>query len=216
MFCVVLGHFVEGISGAEGLYLVLYLFHMPAFVFLSGYFARFRPGASLKRLMLPYLVFQAVYITFARVVLGSGEPYPLTVPYWLLWYLPALFIWGLLLPAIDTDRPGRMAAVLLGLVGLALAAGFDGSINRSMTLSRALVYFPYFAAGVYARKTGLRAPPGGWSWPGRPAGRSFPPGWRCGGTCRGRCFTVAPLTRRPGEGRSCGCSSTWPGPAGSR
>lgn len=40
MVLVVFGHLLELFPGAEKLYRVIYSFHMPAFLFLSGYFAR--------------------------------------------------------------------------------------------------------------------------------------------------------------------------------
>ena len=152
MFCVVLGHFLESFGGWGVLYKIIYTFHMPAFVFLSGYFAKFRPGTLLCRMILPYFLFQTLYIFFDRSVMGGGGTFQYKTPYWLLWYLLALIGWNLLLPLIDTDRPGKMTAVLLGSVALGLSVGFVGRIGRVLTLSRLLVFFPYFAAGVYWRK----------------------------------------------------------------
>lgn len=45
IFLVVLGHFLGLIPGAGGLYRIIYLFHMPAFLFLTGYFTHFN-GAN--------------------------------------------------------------------------------------------------------------------------------------------------------------------------
>ena len=158
IFCVLLGHFLEGIAGWDALYKVIYTFHMPAFVFLSGYFARFKSEKLLRRTLLPYVLFQTLYIAFDRRILGGSAAFQYTLPYWLMWYLPALFLWNLLLPVIDTDRPGRMAATLLGCVALGLAAGFDRSINRNLTISRLLVFLPFFIAGVYWRKLNVAIP----------------------------------------------------------
>ena len=41
IFLVVFGHFLELVEGHKLLYLTIYSFHMPLFLFLSGYFARF-------------------------------------------------------------------------------------------------------------------------------------------------------------------------------
>lgn len=159
MFCVVFLHFLELFSGVEELYCVSEMFVMPAFVFLSGYFAKYRPGVFLKRLVFPYFLFQTLYIAFDRYVIDGGWSFQYTTPYWLLWYLPALACWGMLLPAIDTDRLERMAAVLLGTVALALAAGFDDSVGRYLTLSRVLFFLPYYVAGFYWRKLDVTVSP---------------------------------------------------------
>ena len=158
MFCVVLGHFLESFDGWDALYQFIYTFHMPAFIFLSGYFAKFRPDTLLRRMVLPYLLFQTFYLVFDRYVLGGSGTLQYTTPYWLLWYLPALIGWNLLLPAIGTDRPGKMAAVLLGSAALGLAVGFVSGAGRFLTLSRLLVFFPYFAAGVYWRELKATVP----------------------------------------------------------
>lgn len=41
ILCVVIGHMLELVYAGGG-YRIIYSFHMPAFIFVSGYFARFR------------------------------------------------------------------------------------------------------------------------------------------------------------------------------
>ena len=54
IFLVVLGHmfeiFVSRISDIA--YVFIYLFHMPLFVFCSGYFAKFNPGRIVRKLFV--------------------------------------------------------------------------------------------------------------------------------------------------------------------
>ena len=59
MFLVIAGHLLECFSGrfVSSIYRTIYLFHMPAFIFLSGYFSSFHPKKILCRLILPYAVF---------------------------------------------------------------------------------------------------------------------------------------------------------------
>lgn len=59
IFCVVFGHKLE-LFHAGGLYKVIYFFHMPAFVFLSGYIAKFRPKKIVTSLICPYVFFSGV------------------------------------------------------------------------------------------------------------------------------------------------------------
>lgn len=155
MLSVVFQHFLELFGNGGRLYCVNELFIMPAFVFLSGRMAKFRPGAMLRRVLLPYAAFQVLYWLFDRYALGNVWDLQLTTPYWLLWYLPSLFFWTLLLPALDADGPKRMAAVLLGLTALGLAAGFDESVGRYLSLSRTVAFLPFFAAGFYAGRLRL-------------------------------------------------------------
>lgn len=71
---VVLGHMLEtelGYGMNKSLYVVLYSFHMPLFVYTTGYFAKFNPGRLVKNLLYPYVVFQTLYLLFEKFVLGN-------------------------------------------------------------------------------------------------------------------------------------------------
>lgn len=152
---VVFGHLLEGITkepGARELYRIIYSFHMPLFVFCSGYFARFVPSDIVRNLVYPYLVFQALYLAFDRILSG-GASLTLTRPYWLLWYLFALTIWKSLLPFFDVKEAGR-PLLLAGTVPAALLAGYDAKIGYTLSLSRIIVYFPFFLGAFYLARTG--------------------------------------------------------------
>ena len=157
IFLVVLGHTLEQFDGTVRLWLlkIIYTFHMPAFLFLSGYFARFRPKKLVTRLAVPYLVFQTLYSLFGALVLYHT---PVTVrmasPYWIMWYLMAMLIYTLLLPFLDALEH-RWLLVLAVSVLTALLAGYDGSVGYELSLSRVLVFLPFFAGGYYGGKRAL-------------------------------------------------------------
>lgn len=150
IFLVVFGHLLELVGGpaADWLYRLIYSFHMPAFVFCSGWFARFDAERFFRRLLYPYLVYQTLYLLFDRLVLHGKAPLQYTTPYWLLWYLFSMMLWTLLLPLIDGVKNSR--AALSGCLAAAMAAGFDPTIGYGMSLSRTLVLLPFFAAGHLA------------------------------------------------------------------
>ena len=150
IFLVVFGHLLELVGGpaAAWLYRLIYSFHMPAFVFCSGWFARFDAERFFRRLLYPYLVYQTLYLLFDRLVLHGKAPLQYTTPYWLLWYLFSMMLWTLLLPLIDGVKNSR--AALPGCLAAAMAAGFDPTIGYGMSLSRTLVLLPFFAAGHLA------------------------------------------------------------------
>ena len=70
IFAVVLGHVLEyDLTGiARALYIVIYSVHMPLFVLISGYFARFNAEKIVKKLIVPYLSIQLVYTFFCEYV----------------------------------------------------------------------------------------------------------------------------------------------------
>lgn len=108
IICVVFGHLLEMQEGmaSECLYLAIYSFHMPLFVWVSGYFAKPADRKSLKTLLLPYLVFQILYSLCAVYLWQTEDEIKLLEPYWLMWFLMALFIWKLLLPLLDAKGCG--------------------------------------------------------------------------------------------------------------
>lgn len=146
IFLVVFGHLLELLPGGERLWLyrVIYLFHMPAFVFCSGYFARF----SLRRMWriaVPYVLFQTLYELFAVFVLDSRGEHPFLRPYWLMWYLFSLLLWSLTVPLLQRWKTKKWllpAAVLLSL----LSGGME-HVGYAFSLGRTLGLLPFFVGG---------------------------------------------------------------------
>lgn len=153
---VVIGHFLLPISPKGTIvfstYTWIYLFHMPAFVFVSGYFSKqyVAKGASdVKRLigfLVLYLLF-SVAIWIIRMVCNrdismififtpSGAP----------WYLMCMFIWYCIIPYCDKIRPIIMMALSM-LAGLLI--GLEWQAGDFLALSRCFVFFPFFVLGYH-------------------------------------------------------------------
>lgn len=158
IFLVVFGHLLELIADktfSHELYLVIYSFHMPAFVFVSGYFARYSPKKILFRLVWVYVLFQVVYILFDNMLFGNSAPVQFFTPYWLMWYMLVMVYCYCLIPFIDvSSTPKRIFIVALS-VAISLLVGFDDNVGRFMSLSRFFTFLPYFIAGFYLGKSGL-------------------------------------------------------------
>lgn len=175
IFLVVLGHFLAWVPGAETLYRIIYLFHMPAFLFITGYFSRFRLRKLLLELVYPYFLFQLLYLLFDTLVLKEAPLGNLvlqfTTPYWLLWYLLATIFYRLTVPLLDRVPQRCRPLALLGAVLLSLAAGYVHELGYFLTLARFFSFCPYFLAGHYAAQSGpfLR-------WMDRPLGQKWPLG----------------------------------------
>lgn len=149
---VVAGHLLELCMGKgvlRYLYIMIYFFHMPLFVYCSGYFAKATGVGEkiLKKLLPPYVIFQVLYILFERNVLKNDMEMQFSKPYWILWYLLAMMIWSILLPVVSTNSRKKQLFVLGLAIFAALAAGYDNGVGRSMSLSRIIVYFPFFLMG---------------------------------------------------------------------
>lgn len=159
IFLVVLGHFLLPIHGRSFLVVIkrlIYVFHMPLFVFVSGYFAKkiYRDGQynfkKILYLIKAYIIFvvaiQMVYAicgfrSFGEINFFSQSGAP--------WYLFAMIVWYLLIPVVRKCRPLPVIAVN---VVLALAAGYFKEVGDFLCLSRILVFGPFFFLGYYMEK----------------------------------------------------------------
>lgn len=130
------------------LYCIIYTFHMPAFVFCSGLFARF-DVRKIRYYIVVYILFQTVYTLLAERFLSESTHLQYLTPYWALWYIFSLICWLLLLPLFDVSGGAKKLLVLLLAVLAALLAGYDKQIGYRLSLSRTIVYLPYFLAGYY-------------------------------------------------------------------
>lgn len=149
---VVIGHLLEQVVDpgpiAAALYCWIYLFHMPAFVLISGAVSkadmtRRRALALVTGLLLPYVVFQTLYSAWDAWLFQTGDwSQGYLTPYWLLWYLPSLACWRLFLPLF-----ARLKFALPLALAIALAAGTVSWIGYPLSLSRTLVFFPLFLLG---------------------------------------------------------------------
>ena len=149
IFLVIYGHLIEtGIWHSKMLmtqYKWIYLFHMPLFCFSSGLFMNDGRtcGYQFSKMLSLYMFLQ----TFA-VLLGNGKVDPLT-PYWHLWYLLSYSAWagfGWLWFRFGNGRGKIVILACTILVGC--LAGFNPEIGREHSLSRTLVFLPFFWMGL--------------------------------------------------------------------
>lgn len=154
IFFVVFGHFLEIHGTFPILYRMIYLFHMPVFMFVSGYFAKFGVKQLLDKIWM-YGLFQVLYIWFERGVKPAETPFQFTTPYWILWYLFVMIFYTALLPLYRAKSGKKRIAALGVSVCLSLAAGFAESIGYPLSLSRFFVFQPYFLMGLYAKEQGI-------------------------------------------------------------
>lgn len=101
---VVFGHAISFVEGkwANALYLWIYLFHMPLFIFVSGYFTKQLPTEKFKKGILGLAETLIVFQIISRLLryFLEGEACSLTLlvtPFWILWYLMALILWRTIL-----------------------------------------------------------------------------------------------------------------------
>jgi fucose 4-O-acetylase-like acetyltransferase len=162
IFLVVFGHVISPLKEHDGIlyniYSIIYLFHMPAFIFISGYFSKgFQQkgyfSKLMKKLLLPYVIFQIMYSGFYYLT-GKDAAFHVDIlqPHWSLWFLLSMVFWNfLLIPFAKLRWYGLPIAILLGIL-----VGYIDSIGSYLSLSRTFVFFPYFFAGYLISSTGLK------------------------------------------------------------
>ena len=138
---VVIGHFIEPCYDQNPFLYELkwgiVAFHMPAFIFISGYFSKKNP--SLKKLVgsliIPYFVYEVIYYLVYTFLLDKDTELYFTRPKFTLWYLLALFVWRLAAPAVKKIPyylpVSLTAGLLIGLFGIGI-----------------VFFFPFFLAGM--------------------------------------------------------------------
>ncbi|MWA05500.1 acyltransferase family protein [Actinomadura sp. LD22] len=160
---VVVGHVWEVLRAnshaVDAAYTVVYGFHMPVFVFVSGYFARgFMRSTDKFRsvfptLVVPYVIFAVLYRLQLVFVRGNEfRLHELFRPQFLMWFLVALVLWRLSAPLW-----GHLRHPVAVSVALSLIAG-SWSFNADATLCRAAALLPFFVLGLTIRPELAQAP----------------------------------------------------------
>ncbi|MBQ0986970.1 acyltransferase family protein [Streptomyces sp. F63] len=156
MVLVVVGHAWQPLKDSRAVwaaYFFLYTFHMPVFILLSGYFSRTFRGRprQVQRLvaavLVPYAVFETVYTLYGNAVDDRGNDISLLTPWYLTWFLIALFVWRLTAPLWLLLRPPL--AIGLSVVIALLGAAFDA--DPVLNLDRVLQFLPFFVLGLLMR-----------------------------------------------------------------
>lgn len=145
---VVVGHFVDGLTAGSAafrsLFLFIYTFHMPLFLFLSGLFQK--DSGALSRAFGLVCVGFAVKITVSLVqlLIGWSAGFSLLSDAGISWFPFTLAVYtvaGQVLRRVDKR-------FLLALsLALGCFVGYDGTIGDYLYLSRTVVFYPFFVLG---------------------------------------------------------------------
>lgn len=141
---VVFGHILLEQSADMGMaktvLLYIYMFHMPAFVFVSGYFGKSERSHSFEailKLIVLYFVFNSV-MGFWR---GFGSLLLLT-PQYSYWYLLAMIAWRM-----SAHRIAKAKEIRVILFAVAVFIGFYPEINNTLAMMKILAFYPFYMAG---------------------------------------------------------------------
>ncbi len=159
---VVIGHVIErqvDISYMNGIYLFIYTFHMPLFIFITGFLAKkledkdgnFRLYKVINYVLL-YLIFKISLFLFSKFILHQDIEFYLFTEREAPWYILACAFWLSLTYLTKNVKPKCM---LIFSVILALVIGYDFFVEDVFVLSRTIVFYPFFLLGFYLSKEKL-------------------------------------------------------------
>ena len=146
---VVFGHFIysyaNNLSGSfvQNIYIFIYSFHMPAFIFCSGYFSkseRSRSKESLTKLFLYYVFFNTLMLVFTHFYMGSSIK--LLTPYYSYWYILSLIFWRAL-----AGKLSNVKGIVILSVAVSMLLGYSKEFTNLLSLRRTVAFFPFFIAG---------------------------------------------------------------------
>ena len=152
IFLVVLGHFAELIMRkseiAKTTWMIIYSFHMPLFIFVSGFFAK---NAVKNRNYNKSIMFFILYFIMKTVIFivdkscGLNPNYNFTKINSIQWYIFAMGAWYLISILL---RNANKKIIFMLSVFFALIIGFDKNIGDIWGVSRILVFYPFFLLGL--------------------------------------------------------------------
>ena len=159
IFLVVFGHLLQPYTSEDkflsALYLLIYSFHMPTFLFISGYFAKNLDKPHYlekiaKKLLVPYIIFFAFFSIYYYLT-GKEDAIQLDPfnPVFALWFLLTLFFFHVVLVIVRRYNPYIVLSVS---ILVSVLAGFSGNIDSYMSISRTIVFFPIFYIGHLVTK----------------------------------------------------------------
>ena len=145
----------------DQLYDFLYAWHVPAFVFVTGFLSRsfaYEPARLwnlVRTVVVPYVLFESVLGLFRIHIGGETLDDLFQDPHWPMWYLSALFFWRLLTPLFKRlDRVSSGLAVAVAVATSLVAGLYAGD---TLDIARVLGLLPFFVLGLVATKERLEA-----------------------------------------------------------
>lgn len=149
---VVIGHFCDSLTNMgtayKGVYIFIYSFHMPMFLFVSGLFTKYDDKHKLRidKIVFYFILGYIFKILIYLILLAAG-----TNPDWSWlstniapWYL--FVLGGYLLTAYSVRKLNPYLVMFIS-IAISLAAGYFSFIDDFLTISKFIVFFPFFYLG---------------------------------------------------------------------
>lgn len=134
---------------------VIYLFHMPLFIMISGYFSRKKESnsfwVSIIRLIRIYLLFHIIWIAIDLLNNNQLDYTRFFYPSFSLWYIHCLILWRILLQYIPSSLIDKPLLIFFISSFIAILGGFI-PVSNFLALQRFFTFMPLFFIGYYSRE----------------------------------------------------------------
>ncbi len=152
IYCVVFGHLTASMSTdsllLRGLYVFVYTFHMPAFLFVSGLFSK--RAIDNRRIdkaavyLILYLFMKIFRFLVYSILNGKASGFDLLSEGGVPWFALALCLYYLMTMAVNGFKKSYLLVVT---VCVGMIAGYDSSLGNFLVGMRLLTFYPFFMAG---------------------------------------------------------------------
>ncbi|WHY71635.1 acyltransferase family protein [Fictibacillus enclensis] len=167
IFMVVFGHSIEIYRDWDGntlplyLYNAIYTFHMPLFIIISGYFYRPNKFKRTVQLFAVFLIWQLINGVLSKLINdqemitlhSDSRVLDLLQPYWTMWFLLGIIVWGMITPYVT-----KLRFPLITAIALAIWVSYVNDVTTWFSLRKLVNFYPYFLIGyLLAEKNILKA-----------------------------------------------------------
>lgn len=119
---------------------------MPTFCFISGYFSKKGDKcyqSAIFDFLIPYIIFDTLFALIFGFGSDAVEYHNIFTPTFAYWYMICMFCWKLMTKALQQIK----YIVPISIV-VALAVGLCGNVGAFLSLSRTIVFLPYYVIGM--------------------------------------------------------------------
>lgn len=136
---VVFAHFLFAFNTQfviSGILLLIYTFHMPAFIFVSGYFGSKKASPlGIAKLVFAYIIFNGTM----SLMFGYTN---FLNPIHSYWYIIALIMWRLTADKVNKFKFAVPVTIIAGLL-----VGIVAKVDNTLALARFIAFYPFYIAG---------------------------------------------------------------------
>lgn len=151
IFFVVMGHLIDNIyvktDWMKSMFLFIYTFHMPVFIFVSGLFSKKTVNQKRYDKIIGYLFMyfiSKIVIFIARLISYGELSFSAFTEGGLPWYMFAMFVFSLVTIAVRNIDPKY---IFVFFIVLSCVVGYDSKLGDMLSLPRLFVFYPFYFAG---------------------------------------------------------------------